>query len=85
MKKQAENINNWVTPDIPDFVQESHEEAWAKFLSLLDFPTKAESYSAWRDKTEEFWYKASIRYLIWNNCLLQVLPSQPKKNLICKL
>ena len=41
MRKQAENIRNNNIPDIPDFVQESHEEAWAKFLLYWTSPTKS--------------------------------------------
>jgi hypothetical protein len=30
-----------MTPDIPDFVQEVHEEEWAKFLLWWTAPTKS--------------------------------------------
>lgn len=84
MKKQAENINNWVTPDIPDFVQESHEEAWAKFLLYWTSPTKSWKLLCEETKQKSFDIKRRFVTWIWNNTATSSY-SQPKKNLICKL
>lgn len=80
MKRQAENINNWVSPDIPDFVQEVHEEAWAKFL-LLDCTNKKLKDTLWRDKTKSFDIKRRFVTWIWNNTATSSY-SQPKKTTI---
>lgn len=84
MKRQAENINNWVTPDIPDFVQESHEEAWAKFLLYWTSPTKSWKLLCEETKQKSFDIKRRFVTWIWNNTATSSY-SQPKKNLICKL
>ena len=84
MKRQAENINNWVTPDIPDFVQESHEEAWAKFLLYWTSPTKSWKLLCEETKQKSFDIKRRFVTWIWNNTATSSY-SQPKKNLVCKL
>lgn len=84
MKRQAENINKWVTPDIPDFVQESHEEAWAKFLLWWTAPTKSWKLLCEETKQKSFDIKRRFVTWIWNNTATSSY-SQPKKNLICKL
>ena len=84
MKRQAENINNWVTPDIPDFVQESHEEAWAKFLLYWTAPTKSWKLLCEETKQKSFDIKRRFVTWIWNNTATSSY-SQPKKNLVCKL
>lgn len=84
MKKQAEIINNWMTPDIPDFVQESHEEAWAKFLLYWTSPTKSWKLLCEETKQKSFDIKRRFVTWIWNNTATSSY-SQPKKNLICKL
>lgn len=84
MKKQAEIINNWMTPDIPDFVQESHEEAWAKFLLYWTAPTKSWKLLCEETKQKSFDIKRRFVTWIWNNTATSSY-SQPKKNLICKL
>ena len=84
MKRQAENINNWVTPDIPDFVQESHEEEWAKFLLYWTSPTKSWKLLCEETKQKSFDIKRRFVTWIWNNTATSSY-SQPKKNLVCKL
>ena len=84
MKRQAENINNWITPDIPDFVQEVHEEAWAKFLLYWTSPTKSWKLLCDDTKQKSFDIKRRFVTWIWNNTATSSY-SQPKKNLICKL
>ncbi len=84
MKRQAENINNWITPDIPDFVQEVHEEAWAKFLLYWTSPTKSWKLLCEETKQKSFDIKRRFVTWIWNNTATSSY-SQPKKNLICKL
>ena len=84
MKRQAENINNWVSPDIPDFVQEVHEEAWAKFLLYWTSPTKSWKLLCEETKQKSFDIKRRFVTWIWNNTATSSY-SQPKKNLICKL
>ena len=84
MKRQAENINNWVSPDIPDFVQEVHEEAWAKFLLYWTSPTKSWKLLCDDTKQKSFDIKRRFVTWIWNNTSTSSY-SQPKKNLICKL
>lgn len=84
MKEQAENINNWVSPDIPDFVQEVHEEAWAKFLLYWTSPTKSWKLLCEETKQKSFDIKRRFVTWIWNNTATSSY-SQPKKNLICKL
>lgn len=84
MKRQAENINNWVSPDIPDFVQEVHEEAWAKFLLYWTSPTKSWKLLCEETKQKSFDIKRRFVTWIWNNTVTSSY-SQPKKNLICKL
>jgi hypothetical protein len=84
MKRQAENINNWITPDIPDFVQEVHEEAWAKFLLYWTSPTKSWKLLCEETKQKSFDIKRRFVTWIWNNTSTSSY-SQPKKNLICKL
>lgn len=84
MKEQAENINNWVSPDIPDFVQEVHEEAWAKFLLYWTSPTKSWKLLCEETKQKSFDIKRRFVTWIWNNTVTSSY-SQPKKNLICKL
>lgn len=84
MKQQAEIINNWMTPDIPDFVQESHEEAWAKFLLYWTSPTKSWKLLCEETKQKSFDIKRRFVTWIWNNTATSSY-SQPKKNLICKL
>lgn len=84
MKQQAEIINNWMPPDIPDFVQESHEEAWAKFLLYWTSPTKSWKLLCEETKQKSFDIKRRFVTWIWNNKVTNSY-SQPKKNLICKL
>lgn len=84
MKRQAENINKWVTPDIPDFVQEVHEEAWAKFLLYWTSPTKSWKLLCEETKQKSFDIKRRFVTWLWNNTATSSY-SQPKKNLICKL
>ena len=84
MRKQAENIRNNNIPDIPDFVQESHEEAWAKFLLYWTSPTKSWKLLCEETKQKSFDIKRRFVTWIWNNTVTSSYP-QPKKNLICKL
>ena len=85
MKKQAEHIRNTEIPDIPDFVQESHEEEWGRFLLYWTSPTNkwtiaCEESLNWKVKS----FDIKRRFATWisNN---KSSYSQPKKNLICKL
>ena len=84
MKRQAENINNWVTPDIPDFVHESHEEEWAKFLLYWTSPTKSWKLLCEETKQKSFDIKRRFVTWLWNN----KKPNnylQHKRELVCKL
>jgi len=81
MKRQAENINNWVSPDIPDFVQEVHEEAWAKFLLYWTSPTKSWKLLCDDTKQKSFDIKRRFVTWIWNNTATSSY-SQPKKTTI---
>lgn len=81
MKRQAENINNWVSPDIPDFVQEVHEEAWAKFLLYWTSPTKSWKLLCDDTKQKSFDIKRRFVTWIWNNTSTSSY-SQPKKTTI---
>lgn len=81
MKRQAENINNWVSPDIPDFVQEAHEEAWAKFLLYWTSPTKSWKLLCDDTKQKSFDIKRRFVTWIWNNTVTSSY-SQPKKTTV---
>jgi len=82
MKRQAEIINNWMTPDIPDFVKDWNEEEWAKFLLWWTAPTK--SWKILCEETKQKSFDIKRRFATWtsNN---KSSYSQTKKNLICKL
>ena len=79
MKKQAEIINNWMTPDIPDFVKDWNEEEWAKFLLWWTAPTK--SWKILCEETKQKSFDIKRRFATWtsNN---KSSYSQPKKTTI---
>lgn len=79
MKRQAENINNWITPDIPDFVQNVHKEEWAKFLLWWTAPTK--SWKLLCEETKQKSFDIKRRFVTWtsNN---KTSYSQPKKTTV---
>lgn len=81
MKRQAENINNWVSPDIPDFVQDVHKEEWAKFLLWWTAPTKSWKILCEETKQKSFDIKRRFATWIWNNTATSSY-SQPKKTTI---
>lgn len=79
MKEQAEIINNWITPDIPDFVQNVHKEEWAKFLLWWTAPTK--SWKLLCEETKQKSFDIKRRFVTWtsNN---KSSYSQPKKTTV---
>ena len=79
MKRQSEIINNWMTPDIPDFVQDIHKWEWAKFLLWWTAPTK--SWKLLCEETKQKSFDIKRRFVTWtsNN---KTSYSQPKKTTV---
>ena len=83
MRKQAEKIRNDIIPDIPDFVQESHEAEWAKFLLYWTATTK--SWKILCEETKQKSFDIKRRFATWLSRVIETQKNNSKKIFIWKL